>query len=149
MLMPTKILVPTDFSEPSDRALKQALDIAVQYRAKVFLLHVIHEETQHPVAFDFGLDEEIVQQMNTRIREEARQRLQNQLEKFPLAKEVEVTTDIRKGITYEEILKEEKSKGIDLIVIASLGRTGLAKYLIGSVARNVLRGSTCPVLLTK
>ncbi len=149
MLMPTKILVPTDFSEPSDRALKQALDIARQYRAKVFLLHVIHEETQHPVAFDFGLDEEIVQQMNTRIREEARQRLQNQLEKFPLAKEVEVTTDIRKGITYEEILKEEKSKGIDLIVIASLGRTGLAKYLIGSVARNVLRGSTCPVLLTK
>lgn len=149
MLMPTKILVPTDFSEPSDRALKQALDIARQYRAKVFLLHVIHEETQHPVAFDFGLDEEIVRQMNTRIREEARQRLQNQLEKFPLAKEVEVTTDIRKGITYEEILKEEKSKGIDLIVIASLGRTGLAKYLIGSVARNVLRGSTCPVLLTK
>jgi hypothetical protein len=35
MLMPTKILVPTDFSEPSDRALKQALDIARQYHAKV------------------------------------------------------------------------------------------------------------------
>lgn len=149
MLMPTRILVPTDFSEPSDRALKQALDIARQYHAKVFLLHVIHEETQHPVAFDFGLDEEIMRQVNTRIRDEAKQRLQDQLEKFPQSKEVEVTTDIRKGITYEEILKEEKSKGIDLIVIASLGRTGLAKYLIGSVARNVLRGSTCPVLLTK
>ncbi len=101
------------------------------------------------MAFDFGLDEEIMRQVNTRIRDEAKQRLQDQLEKFPQSKEVEVTTDIRKGITYEEILKEEKSKEIDLIVIASLGKTGLAKYLIGSVARNVLRGSACPVLLTK
>jgi universal stress protein A len=50
---------------------------------------------------------------------------------------------------YEEILKEGKEQGIDLIVIASLGRSGIAKYLIGSVARNVLKGSKCPVLLTK
>ena len=42
-----------------------------------------------------------------------------------------------------------KEKGIDLIVIASLGRSGIAKYLIGSVARNVLKGAKCPVLLTK
>lgn len=39
MRMPTKILVPTDFREYSDRALEQALDIAKQYKAKVFLLH--------------------------------------------------------------------------------------------------------------
>ena len=45
MLMPTRILVPTDFSEYSDRALEQALDIAKQYHAKVFLLHVVHDET--------------------------------------------------------------------------------------------------------
>ena len=51
MLMPTKILVPTDFSEYSDKALEQALDIAKQYHAKVFLLHVIHEETYHSVAY--------------------------------------------------------------------------------------------------
>lgn len=40
-------------------------------------------------------------------------------------------------------------KGIDLIAIASLRRTGIAKYLIGSVARNVLKGTKCAVLLTK
>ena len=44
MLAPTRILVPTDFSPYSDRALVQALDIAKQYRAKVFLLHVLHED---------------------------------------------------------------------------------------------------------
>jgi nucleotide-binding universal stress UspA family protein len=53
------------------------------------------------------------------------------------------------GNTAEAILEVEKSKGIDLIVIASLGKSGIAKYLIGGVARNVLKGAQCPVLLTK
>ncbi len=149
MLKPTRILVPTDFSEFSDRALEQALDIAKQYQAKVFLLHVIHEEMQHSVAFDFGLSAEVWRQMNDRHWTETREKLLEQLNKFPQAKDVEVVTDVRKGVAYEEILTEGKEKEIDLIVIASLGRTGIAKYLIGSVARNVLRGSKCPVLLTK
>jgi universal stress protein A len=149
MLMPTKILVPTDFSEFSDRALEQALEIGKQYHAKIFLLHVIHDEMQHPVAFDFGLSEEVWRQIKDRNRAETKQKLQEQLDKFPQAKELDVVTNVRQGVSYDEILKEEKDKEIDLIVIASLGRTGMAKYLIGSVARNVLRGSRCPVLLTK
>jgi len=79
----------------------------------------------------------------------AREILQNHLRDFPQAREIEVETDVRKGIPYVEILKEGKVKKIDLIVIASLGRSGIAKYLIGSVARNVLKGSKCHVLLTK
>ena len=79
----------------------------------------------------------------------ARKNLQNQLDKFPQAKEVEVTADIRRGLHYEAILEEAAQKAIDLIVIASLGQSGIAKYLIGSVARNVLKEAKCPVLLTK
>ena len=45
--------------------------------------------------------------------------------------------------------KWEEAGGIDLIVISSLGHGGLAEYFTGSVARNVLKGATCPVLLTK
>lgn len=149
MLMPTRILVPTDFSEHSDRALEQALDIAKQYHAKVFLLHVIHDEMHHSVAFDFGLSEEVWRQINDRHLAETKEKLRKQLDKFPQAKEVEVVANVRQGVSYDEILKEGKEKEIDLIVIASLGRTGIAKYLIGGVARNVLRGSKCPVLLTK
>ncbi len=149
MLMPTRILVPTDFSEYSDRALEQALDIAKQYHAKVFLLHVIHDEMHHSVAFDFGLSEEVWRQINDRHLAETKEKLRKQLDKFPQAKEVEVVANVRQGVSYDEILKEGKEKEIDLIVIASLGRTGIAKYLIGGVARNVLRGSKCPVLLTK
>ena len=134
MLMPTRILVPTDFSEHSDRALEQALDIAKEYGAKVFAVHVmlvIDEKLEHL------------------LRKEARERLQKQFDKFPQAKEAETVASIRNGVVYEEILKEGKERGADLIVIASLGQSGIAKYLIGGVARNVLKGSKCPVLLTK
>ena len=62
---------------------------------------------------------------------------------------MEVESEAVIGNTSEVILEEEEKKGIDLIVIASLGKTGLAKYLIGSVARNVLKAAKCPVLLTK
>ncbi len=149
MLMPTKILVPTDFSEYSDKALAQALDIAKQYNAKVFLLHVI----EHDMGFLLGLyptySEELVQLIKDSPRAQAEENLQNQLNKFPQAEEAKIVTKICQGVAYEEILEEAKEKGIDLIVIASLGRSGIAKYLIGGVARNVLRGSQCPVLLTK
>lgn len=148
MLVPTKILVPTDFSEYSGKALEQALDIAKHYRAKVFLLHVLHWEI-YRMGLEFVFSEKVVQQVKNDTMVWAQQSLQKQLHSLPQAKEVEVVTNIREGVPYEEILKEGKEQGIDLIVIASLGRSGIGKYLIGSVARNVLKGSKCPVLLTK
>ena len=149
MFMPTKILVPTDFSEPSDRALEQALDIAKHFHAKVFVVHVSHEEVPHRIDIGFITDEGLWQQIRNSQLAEAKERLQNQIDKFPQAKEVEIVATIRHGIPYEKILEEGKEKGVDLIVIASLGRTGIAKYHIGGVARNVLKGSKCLVLLTK
>jgi len=148
MLKPTKILVPTDFSEYSDRALGQGLDIAKQYNAKIFLLHVVHKEILRAIWEHFP-SKELTQEIKVIHWTQTKDRLQIQLNKFPHVKEVEIATPIREGIPYEKILEFEKEKGIDLIVIASLGRSGIAKYLIGSVARNVLKGSKCPVLLTK
>jgi universal stress protein A len=148
MLRPTKILVPTDFSDYSDKALKQALDIAKQYNAKVFLFHVVSEEVQRCVG-DFCLGDDIIHDIESQMMMRAREDLQAQLDKFPQAKEVSVVTDIGNGTPYEAILKEAEDKGIDLIVIASLGRSGIARFLIGSVTRNVLKGAKCPVLLTK
>lgn len=149
MLMPTKILVPTDFSEPSDKALEQALDIAKQYNAKVYLLHVIHEEIPYQIDVSVVTSEDLLQQIRDSQLTEAEERLKNQINKFQQTKDVEVISSIRQGVAYEKILEEADERGIDLIVIASLGRTGIAKYFIGSVARNVLKGSKCPVLLTK
>lgn len=143
-----KILVPTDFSDHSDKALGQALDIAKYSKAKIYLLHVVHEEV-HRCASDYCLPEDMLQQMETGMMSAAKENLEKQLAKFPQAKEVEVVTSVRKGFPSEEILKEQQEKGIDLIVIGPLGRTGIARYLVGSVTKNVVKEAKCPVLVTK
>lgn len=149
MLKPTKVLVPTDFSVNSDRALAQGLDIAGQYKAKLFLLHVIHEDI-YRAGLEFAFLEEAARhEIRDRATNWAEESLRDQLGKFPQPEEVEITTRVRWGIPYDGILKEGIEQGIDLIVIASLGTSGIAKYFMGSVARNVLKGSKCPVLLTK
>ncbi|MCK7474922.1 MAG: universal stress protein [Rhodopseudomonas palustris] len=66
MLIPTKILVPTDFSEYSDKALSQALDIAQEYKAKVYVLHVVHEKISHGID-DYGLTPQSIKRMETKM----------------------------------------------------------------------------------
>jgi nucleotide-binding universal stress UspA family protein len=149
MLKPTRILVPTDFSEHSDRALAQGLDIAKQYKAKLILLHVLPEDIYRSGLELVFLEEKVRHEIRDRATDSAQERLQTQLGRFPQSGEVEATAHVRWGVPYDEILKEGEEQGIDLIVIASLGRSNLSRYLMGSVARNVLKGSRCPVLLTK
>ena len=148
MLKPTKILVPTDFSPDSDKALKQALDIAKQNNAKVFLLHVIGKHIQQSVDV-YSIDYRVVQDMENQIKDSAIEKMEKQLARFPQTQEIEIASNIRNGVAYEEILKEQEEKNIDLIVLASLGRTGLSKYLLGNVARIILKEAKCHVLLTK
>jgi len=147
MLAPTRILVPTDFSEYSGRALQQALDIAQQNHAKIFLLHVVHEVV-HRGNLEFTLPEELVRRMKDGAVASAEQSLHTQLHTFLQTNGLEVVADVRYGIPCDEILKEEKEKEIDLVIIASPGSAGLARHHIGNVARGVLKHSTCPVLLT-
>jgi universal stress protein A len=75
--------------------------------------------------------------------------MQKQINSVFKSKDVEVVSDVRKGTPYEEILKEQQSKKMDLIVIASHGKTGLLSHLIGSVAEKVARGAKCPVMLVR
>jgi len=147
MLTPTRILVPTDFSGYSDKALRQALDIAKEYKARVYVVHVLHEKNPYDTG-DSAIPS-YYEDLEKQMIDAAMKHLKHQINKFPQAKEVEVVSEVLTGTTYEAILAEERDKGIDLIVIASLGQSGIAKYLIGSVARNVLKGANCPVLLTK
>lgn len=147
MLRPTKILVPTDFSEYSNKALNQAFDIVKKYGAKVYLIHVLYGK--NPYDTTDGTIPSYYKDMERQTIEATRKKLREEIDKFPQTKELDVSIEVISGNTSEAILAEEKNKGIDLIVIASLGRSGIAKYLIGSVARNVLKGAKCPVLLTK
>ena len=148
MFNPTRILVPTDMSEYSDKAIRRAFDIAKKFNSEVFLLHVIQDAVKQCIA-EYCIDEELFSRLQTQMYEAARFEIRKQLEKFPYIDPDKVTTDVKTGPPYDEILKEAEERKIDLIVIACLGTTGLAKYLIGNVARHLLIGAKCSVLLVK
>ncbi|MDD5243450.1 MAG: universal stress protein [Syntrophorhabdaceae bacterium] len=147
MFSPKTILVPTDFSEYSDKALQHATDIARQNNARIYLLHVIGVTQQCIV--DYCIDKQMVDQLEQQSIDSAKEMIRKQLDKLKEAESVEIVPDIRKGTPYEEILKEQEDKKMDLIVIASHGKTGLLSHLIGSVAEKVSRAARCPVLLVR
>ena len=145
---PRKILVPTDFSEDSDLALRMALSIAATYQARIFLLHVISSTVQQNLA-DYCLDQNIVNRVLNESIVYSNEKLQEVIDKNQQGGNIKVIPDIRKGQPYEEILKEAADRTIDLIVIASHGKTGLHKYFIGSVTEKVMNEAKCPVLLIR
>ena len=148
MFAPKKILVPTDFSDFSDNALAQAVDIARQHKSTIYLLHVIGVLRQ--CSFDYCLPDAMVEDIRRESIASAQEMMQTQIGKVGKPSDVEIVTDIREsGFTYEEILSEQKAKNVDLIVIASHGKTGLLHHLIGSVADKVTRSATCPVYLVR
>ena len=148
MFAPKKILVPTDFSEFSDNALAQAVDIARQHKSTIYLLHVLGIMRQ--CAADYCIPTATLEDMRRESIKFAREMIQKQVEKVGKTNGIEIITDIREGApTYEEILKEQKAKNADLIVIASHGKTGLLHHLMGSVADKVTKGATCPVYLVR
>jgi nucleotide-binding universal stress UspA family protein len=148
MFKPSRILVPTDMSGHADKAILQAFEIARQFGADVFMLHVVQDHVQQCTA-DYCISVELASDLQTQLLEGARKALQKQAEKLSAEDTAKSVLDIKTGVPHDEILKEADERNIDLIVISSLGTTGLAKYMIGSVARHVLLGAKCPVLLVK
>ena len=147
MFAPKHILVPTDFSKFSDKARKEAIDIAKQHGSTIHLLLVINIVEKCTV--DYCLDKTMVVAFGKQITESAKKRMAEETDKLPESKEVKIIPEVRKGTPYEEILKVEKDKKIDLVVIASHGTTGLLHYFIDSVTEKVTKGAKCPVLLIR
>lgn len=148
MFKPGRILVPTDMSEHSNKAILEALDIAKQYTSEVILLHVIKEPVQQ-CTVDYCISEGLMEQLTRELTDAARKNIADQLAKVGGVDGLKISTDVRTGVPYDEIINEAEEKNVDLIVISPLGATGLAKYIMGSVTRHVLLGAKCPVLLLK
>ncbi|MCX5828104.1 MAG: universal stress protein [Deltaproteobacteria bacterium] len=148
MFAPKMILVPTDFSPCSDQALRKAADIAAQFGSKIFLLHVIDERIRQ-CAIDYCLQEEVMSRLEQESIQTSKEKLQGEVDAISEARQLEIIFDIVVGVPAEMIIKEQQDRGIDLIVIASHGRTGLMKYVMGSVAEKVVGGAKCPVLVVK
>lgn len=139
------ILLPTDFSNTSLTAAEYAVELAEEYKAKLHVLNVL--EKTPPILAIRSLDlsrEKIIESIDA----DAQSHLSDCIKKIKKIKDVEIIPAIRKGIDYEEIIKYSKEKKIDVIVIATHGRTGLIHTLLGSVAEKVIRYSKIPVLVT-
>jgi len=142
------ILIPTDGSELSQRAVRIAVDLAKLHQARITGVHVIpdyHLLIAYEGAFDPVTEE--------RIEEEAKTRADNYLafvRKSAEAAGVRCDTACETSDhPYDAILKTAESQGCDLIVMTSHGRKGLAAVLLGSETRKVLTHAKIPVLIVR
>ncbi len=143
MLPIKKILCPTDFSEPSYEAIKTAGELAFHFGAELCLLHVVPPVPvipmgEGPSAFDVSLYEQELETTSKRTLSE----IINHLE----WKDLMGRLIVLRGNAAEEIVRTAHEEKVDLIVIATRGRTGLDRLLFGSVAEKVVRLARCPVL---
>jgi len=147
MKQPSKILVPIDFSESSAKALKEAMEIAEGGSTEVILLHVINEEIIQ-CADAYCLDEATINSIKAQSKEKALKHLVDLSQKLNASHNVKVLPMVRVGVPYVEIIEEQKKSGVDLIIMSHL-RTGVSKFILGSVTEKVLKGADCPVLLIR
>jgi nucleotide-binding universal stress UspA family protein len=142
-----QILVPTDFSATSDAALDYAREVAARFDGSLHLLHVLEDPfTNRPLAPDAYVTD--TPGVRTTILEDARARLAHRLtprDRDELAANAEMVF----GSGAETIVEYAASRGIDLIVMGTHGRTGMAHLLLGSVAERVVRTAYCPVLTVR
>jgi len=140
------ILVPVDFSPGSDAALAWARDLAAQYEARLSLVHVVTDPRAVGV-----LTPEVyvpaVPETQERLLREARERLERAVPAEEHSR-FGLSVDARIGGVMENILEAAREQNVDLIVMGTHGRHGLAHLLLGSIAEGVLRNATCPVLTT-
>ena len=146
MIKIKNILLPTDFSNISLSVSEYATNLAEQYSAKIHLLHVLEKTPPILTIRSLDLSEEKIVKI---IEEDALKKLENAVKKIKKNSNVEIISTIRKGIDFEEIIKYSEESKIDLIVIATHGRTGIMHTLLGSVAEKVIRFSRIPVLVSK
>ncbi len=133
------ILVPIDFSEGSDGALKYAMMIARTVKARIILVHAIQPYT-YGMTETFNLVDHYgaLKTISGPMLEQVRKKVMQQ--------GVSVETDLLTGSAHREIIEKARRAKADLIVMGTHGRTGVEHFLMGSVAEKVVRLSACPVL---
>lgn len=136
-----RILVPTDFTETSERALDWALSLAERLGASVTVMH----SYELPIAsFPDGA---IIAtpEIAARIADASQQALAQTVERRK-QRGVPLEAVLREGAAWEEINAVADAIDADLVVIGTHGRRGLARALLGSVAENVVRTAHRPIV---
>jgi nucleotide-binding universal stress UspA family protein len=131
MLTIRTILHPTDFSERSGYAFGLACSLARDLGARLIVLHVVHASL---AAEKRGFGEDLSEDLNRMEIPDLKPPVERRLEE---------------GDPATEICRVAKQAGYELIAMGTHGRTGLGRFLMGSVAEQVVRRAPCPVLTVK
>ena len=137
-----KKLVPIYFSDYSKSALKYAVNFCKNFNAEMILIYVVEPVIYPP---DFSMGQIAIPSVNAEWDERARQEL-DKLAKEEIPDSVPVKTIIKTGKPFLEIIENAGELDVDLIIIATHGRTGVEHILFGSTAEKVVRKAPCPVL---
>lgn len=140
-----RILLPTDFSNCSAAATKYACELVTRFDAELHLLHTL--ESHLASAPDFGMGLALPRSV-TESTAAAKKSLADVLDPKWLPNR-KVIYAVAEGSPKTEIVRYAEKEGIDLIVLATHGRTGLSHMLMGSVAESVVRTAPCPVLTVR
>ncbi len=138
-----KILIATDGSEYTKRAVDHGIDLAKSTEAKLYAIYVIDTAAFASIPMDAAW--ESMYELLKQEGDEATRYVADKSEVDGL--EVERLTI--EGHPAEEIIKYAEKNSVDLIVMGTLGKSGLDRFLLGSVAEKVVRNSKIPVLVVR
>lgn len=138
-----RILVPTDGSAGTRRAVEHAASLAATHEAEIHALYVVN--TASYASFSMETTWEGVDEM---LRDEGEQAVAA-VEEIATKYGVPVETTIREGSPSREIARYAEREGCDLIAMGTHGRGGIDRLLLGSVAERVVRSSNIPVLTVR
>ena len=144
-----RILVPTDFSDSAAHALNYAIGLSRPYQAEIMVVHVFHLQEylallSEKAQVDRGTANEVLEAAKRRALE----MLEELLRRFEDAQTVMIPI-LLFGVADEEIVKYAAEHEVDLIVIPTHARTGLAHIFLGSTAERVISHAPCPVVVVK
>ncbi|HHV24120.1 MAG TPA: universal stress protein [Methanosarcina sp.] len=137
------IVIATDGSENSQRAISCGIEIAKLSGATVHALYVV--DTPSIISETWTAGKEVVHEL---IISEGKKVL-SRVKKITEDSGVEVKEVLLEGHPSEEIINFAENNNMDLIVMGTLGKTGIEKFLMGSVAENVVRNSKIPVMVVR
>jgi len=138
-----KILVPTDGSEFTKHAVDVAIELAQLSEGKVTAIYVLDKTVYTSSPMDTSLVN-----VYDALEKEGSLATSYVVERARAAG-VEVEEKLIEGTPSKVILQEAEAGGYDLIVMGSLGRTGISKLLMGSVAEKIVQNAKCPVMVAK
>ena len=142
-----KLLVPLDGSELAEKALAHALELAKAFDSDVYLLQVVMHMVGSLAPY------EIEYQLGESFREAALREAHEYLDRMVTNHKDKISgtihTKVVEGIIVDSILEYGAFQQVDLIVMATHGRSGISRWVFGSVAERVLRASKCPVFLVR